>query len=162
MVWDATLIKADGNWYSLVFHKMVVLWLYNCHNVYLSLPVNKVCLSTPKLGCITFGLGQKVLSRLAWSKFRPNLPSQETLTDFHEAKKNQNGRLSKTEIFKTTNSQNIFVKISWIGSWISGIDWCKGRWRGSTYMVGRLSDKSSKKSLKHKKCVFPCFWVKWL
>ena len=29
------------------------------------------------LGCIMFGLGQKVLSRLAW--FRPNLISQETL-----------------------------------------------------------------------------------
>ena len=28
------------------------------------------------LGCIMFGLGQKVFSRLAWSKFRPNLASQ--------------------------------------------------------------------------------------
>ena len=41
------------------------------------------------LGCIIFGLDQKVLSCLARSKFRPNLASQETLTDFHgnEAKK---------------------------------------------------------------------------
>ena len=41
------------------------------------------------LGCIMFGLGQKMLSRLAWSKFQPILANQETLTDFHgnEAKK---------------------------------------------------------------------------
>ena len=96
------------------------------------------------LGCIMFGLGQKVLSRLAWSKFRPNLASQETLTDFHgnEAKKIfflkqkiQNGRLKKSENFKTTNSRKIFVKISWNGPWISSIDWCQWHWCGSTYMV---------------------------
>ena len=36
------------------------------------------------LRCIMFGLGQKGLSHLAWSKFWPNLGSQETLTDFQE------------------------------------------------------------------------------
>ena len=50
----------------------------------------------------------------------------------------------KTEIFITTNSQYLFPKISWIGSWICTIDWCKGHWCGSTYMVLRLSNISSK------------------
>ena len=40
-------------------------------------------------------------------------------------KKIQNGRLKKTEIFKTANSWKIFAKISWIGPWISSIDWCE-------------------------------------
>ena len=39
-------------------------------------------------------------------------------------KKNQNGRLKKTEIFKIVNSQKIFSKISQIGPWVSRIDWC--------------------------------------
>ena len=57
---------------------------------------------------------------------------QENLTDFHgdEAnyffvfleKKIQNGRLKKTEIFNSPNSQYFFMKISWIGSWVSRID----------------------------------------
>ena len=29
---------------------------------------------------------------------------------------------------KIANSQNLFVKISWIGSWVSRIDWCQGHW----------------------------------
>ena len=37
-------------------------------------------------------------------------------------KKNQNGRLKKTEFFKIGNSQNCFVKISWIGPWVSMIE----------------------------------------
>ena len=57
------------------------------------------------------------------------LDTQVALTDFHgmkqkqkqkfERKKIQNGRLKKTEFFKITNSEKIFVKISWIGPWIS-------------------------------------------
>ena len=37
-------------------------------------------------------------------------------------KKIQNGRLKKTEFFKIANSQKKFVKISWIGPWVSRID----------------------------------------
>jgi hypothetical protein len=46
------------------------------------------------------------------------------VTDFQgdKAKKKQNGRLKKTEFFKITNSQKKFVKISWIGPWVSRID----------------------------------------
>ena len=54
----------------------------------------------------------------------PILANQETLTDFYgdEAKKKldfgknfQNGRLKKTEFFKTANSHYFFTKISRIG-----------------------------------------------
>jgi hypothetical protein len=37
-------------------------------------------------------------------------------------KKIQNGRLKKIEFFKIANSQFLFVKISWIGPWVSRID----------------------------------------
>ena len=76
-----------------------------------------------------------------------------------QKKKNQNGRLKKTEIFKTANSQKNFVKISWIGPWVSRVDWCKGHWCGSTHMVVRLSDISSKTGKKLFFCVLGCFWA---
>jgi hypothetical protein len=41
---------------------------------------------------------------------------------FFLIKKNQNGRIKKTEFFKIANSQKNFVKISWIGPWLSRID----------------------------------------
>ena len=41
----------------------------------------------------------------------------------------------KWPIFKIANSQNFFVKISWMGPWVSRIDWCKGHWFISTYMA---------------------------
>jgi hypothetical protein len=37
-------------------------------------------------------------------------------------KKIQNGRLKKPEIFNSPNSGYFFVKISGIGSWVSGIN----------------------------------------
>ena len=49
------------------------------------------------------------------------------------------------------NSQICFGKISWIGPWVSRIDWCKGQWCGSTYMAVRMSDISSKT------CIFCLF-----
>ena len=48
------------------------------------------------------------------------------------------------KFFKIANSQNFFVKISQIRPWVSRIAWCEGHWSGSTYMVVRLSDISSK------------------
>ena len=41
-------------------------------------------------------------------------------------RKNQNGRLKKSFFSNSANSQNYFVKISWLGPWISRIDWCEG------------------------------------
>ena len=56
----------------------------------------------------------------------------------------QNGRLKIKVFFKIANSQKNFVKISRIGPWVSRIDWWEGHLCGSTYMVERLSDVSSK------------------
>ena len=46
------------------------------------------------------------------------------------------------------------MKISWIGPWVSRIDWCEGHWYGSTYMAVRLSDICSKTG---KKCILGVF-----
>ena len=54
-------------------------------------------------------------------------------------KKIKNGQLKKTEFFKTTNSQFFFSKISWIGPWISRINWCEGHQCGSTYICCQIS-----------------------
>ena len=42
-------------------------------------------------------------------------------------------------------------------SLISRINWCKGHWCGSTYMVVRLSDVSSKTGYKCILCILACF-----
>ena len=72
------------------------------------------------------------LFSLRWSNF------------FFLEKKNQNGRLKKTSFSSSANSQYFFMKISWIGPWVSRIHWCKGHWWYSTYVAVRLSDISSK------------------
>jgi hypothetical protein len=64
---------------------------------------------------------------------------------------------SKIEIFNSHNSQYFFAKMSWIGNWVSRIDWCEGHWCGSTYMVMRASDISSKAGKKWIYCVFGPF-----
>ena len=74
---------------------------------------------------------------------------------FFQEKKFNMANFSKWPFFKINNSQKFFVKISWIGPWVSRIDWCEGHWNVSTYMVMRLSDIS---------CVYVffvflgCFW----
>ena len=47
------------------------------------------------------------------------------MANFHrdQAKKIQKGRFSKFPFFKIANSQNVFVKISWIGPLVIRIDW---------------------------------------
>ena len=52
--------------------------------------------------------------------------------------------LKKSSFSSSANSQYFFTKISWIGPWVSRIDWCEGHWCGLTYMVVRLSNVSSK------------------
>ena len=61
---------------------------------------------------------------------------------FFWKKKIQNGRFSKSPFFKLANSQsqNFFVKISWIGPLVIRIDWREGHWLSSTYMAVRLSN----------------------
>ena len=63
----------------------------------------------------------------------------------------------KTEIFKTTNSQKFFEKISGIGSLVSKIDCCEGHWCCSTYMVVRLLDVTSKPAQTTKNAFLACF-----
>ena len=53
-------------------------------------------------------------------------------------------KLNKSHFQGFANSQYFFVKILWIGPWVSRIDWCEGQRCGSTYMAVRLSDLSSK------------------
>ena len=74
-------------------------------------------------------------------------------------KKIQNGRLKKTIFFKIANSQYFFVKISWIGPWVSRIDWCEGHWCSSTYMVERLFNVISKTGKNYIFCVLGWFWA---
>ena len=62
---------------------------------------------------------------------------------FFLKKRNQNGH-SKNLIFQLRQFLIFFMKISWIGPWVSRIDWCEGYWCGSIYMVVRLSEISSK------------------
>ena len=68
--------------------------------------------------------------------------------NFFSKKKIQNGRLKKTSFSSSANSQYFFMKISWIGPWISKIVWCK------MHMVVRLSDISSKTGKKSIFCAF--------
>ena len=64
-----------------------------------------------------------------------------------------------TDVFWSGNQAN--QKNSGLGPWISKIDWCEGHWCGSTCMVERLSDVSSKTGKKGMCfCVFrSCFWA---
>ena len=53
-----------------------------------------------------------------------------------------------------SSSQYFFMNISWIGPWVSRVEWCQGHWCGSIYLVVRLSDVSSKIG---KTCIFCVF-----
>ena len=61
---------------------------------------------------------------------------------FFFEKKNSKWPTKIRPLSRIINSQYFFVKILWIGPWVSRIDWCKGHWCGSTYMVVRLSSIS--------------------
>ena len=77
--------------------------------------------------------------------------------NFSLKKKSKMAVFQKWPFFKIANSQKFFVKISQIRPWVSRIAWCEGHWSGSTYMVVRLSDISSKTAKKHKKSIFSLF-----
>ena len=98
---------------------------------------------------IFFKINENGLTKKLWRVFLRIRQKKKFLE-----KKFQNGRLKTSAFFKIANSQNFFVKISWISPWVSRIDWCGGHWWGSTYMVVRLSNISSKIG---KKCIFCVF-----
>ena len=58
--------------------------------------------------------------------------------------KNSKWPTKKTSFSNSANSQYFFMKFSWIGPWVSRIDWWQRHWCSSTYMAARLSDISSK------------------
>jgi hypothetical protein len=72
------------------------------------------------------------------------IPHLNGLLVFFEMKqkKNQNGKLKKNSFSSSANSQYFFMKFLWFGPWVSRI--IEGHWCGSTNMVMRLSDISSK------------------
>ena len=60
----------------------------------------------------------------------------------------------KRSLSSSANSKYFFVKISWIGPWVSIIDWWEGHWHGSTYMVVSHKPKNSLKTQKTQKMHF--------
>ena len=82
------------------------------------------------------------------------------------SKEIQNGRLKKTEFFKTSNSQYFFAKMPEIGPWIGRINLCKEHQCGSTCMVVRLCPTYAQKRSKNtKNAFFPLLsilWTAWL
>ena len=87
------------------------------------------------------------------------IPHMKNKVDFHwdEAKKyfirkkKSKWPPKKRVIFQLRQFSIFLVKISWIGHWVSRIDWCKEHWFGSTFIVVRLSNIRSKTA---KKCLF--------
>ena len=124
--------------------------------------VSQVRMWIPTLGCKYLHSGAKWLIWIEkccydWldQNFDPSLLTNKLWRN--EGKiiiKNEISRPKKTELFKIANSQYFLVKISGISPWMCRIDWCKGHWCGSTYMVMRLSDISPKTG---KKCFFGVF-----
>ena len=55
------------------------------------------------------------------------------------SKKNSKWPTQKNLIFQLPQFSMFFMKISWIGPWVSRIDWCKGHQYDSTFMAIRLS-----------------------
>ena len=73
---------------------------------------------------------------------------------FFFEKKNSNWPTKKYLIFQLRQFSIFFLEILWIGPWNIRIDWRHRHWCGSTYIVVRLSDISSKTG---KKCIFGVF-----
>ena len=98
---------------------------------------------------------------LLLSKFWPILDTRGTLTNFHGdetiffsfEKKNPKWQTLKNLFFQNCQFSIFFVKVSWIGPCIRWIDWCKGHWCGSTYMVERLSERKLKNRQKIKEYI---------
>ena len=68
---------------------------------------------------------------------------------FFWKRKSKMADFKKSSFSSSANSQYFFLKISWIDPWVCKIDWC-----GSTYMVVKMLDISSKMG---KKCIFCVF-----
>ena len=85
--------------------------------------------------------------------------SKKNFFDQPNNQKPKTKKLNKSHFQGFLNSQSFFMKISWIGPWVSRIDWCKGHWFCSTHMAVRLANISSKTGKKCNFCVLDCFWA---
>ena len=93
--------------------------------------------------------GQSLLTYKRWQILTQNF--------FFFWKKNLKWPTHKKGHLPAPSILNIFSKMSWIGPWVSRIDWCKGHWCCSTYMAERLSEIRFKTGKKHLFCVFRPF-----
>ena len=120
-------------------------WEFFRNSLEIVTKVSWLCLFTKSIVSYLgrFGFLSRFCLKAEGQEFR-SLEVRASISHLKIEKKNQNGWLKKSAFFKIANSQKFFVKISWIGPWVRRIDWCKGRWCGSNYMVVRLSDISSK------------------
>ena len=85
------------------------------------------------------------------------LPHMKLLGFFHTEKpkkiffeqpnnqKPKTKKLNKSHFQGFVNSQYFFMKISWIGPWVSRIDWCKRHWRGSKRGNNKSRNEDAKK-----------------
>ena len=76
------------------------------------------------LGRCCLGLETRVITEISTY---PCCPINNDWFSLGWSKKIQNGRLKKTEIFNSPNSQCFFAKISEIGPWVNTINWCEGQ-----------------------------------
>ena len=83
--------------------------------------------------------------------------SKSPILNFFFEKQKKKWPTQKNWVFQNRQFSIFFVKILWIGNWVSGIEWCEGHWCGLTYMAVRLSNISSKSAWQHKKCIFSVF-----
>ena len=98
--------------------------------------------------CYCYGNGSILVRMKFFSKILKKTSIVHSMKAFGlfnkmKQKKNQNGRLKKGQF------SIFFCENSWIGPWVSRIDWCEMHWCVSTNMDVRLSDISSKTG---KKC----------
>ena len=146
----------EWNWLWESLKKLSVMWRLSKSfmNFFLLLPFTfdielvhsrSKCLVWVKK-CCQICLDQNFDPSLLSKKLWPFYMRMKQKKFFFSKIKFQNGRLKKSLFSKIANSQKIFAKISWIGPWVSRIEWCEAHWYGSTYMTLRLSNISSKRA----------------
>ena len=135
MVPDVTKMIGICSKFEIHSPSKCLAWVKNCCHVWLD--KNFVpSLLTNKLWLII--MGKKAKKNIFFKK-KSKWPTQ------------------KNNVFQNRQFSIFFVKISWIGPWVSRIGWCKGHWWSLSYMVVRLFDISSKMAKKSKKCIFCLF-----
>ena len=97
------------------------IWCFEISMCSLSIHSRSKCLVWVKK-CCHIWLDQNFDPSLLTKKLWPFYMRMKQKKIFFLKKKFQNGRLKKSLFSKITNSQKIFMKISWIGPWVSRIE----------------------------------------